>query len=171
MGLLLCGTMRRGLRSSDTGRGQAGNRGQFAEPWRPTTVAYTGRLKEAREFSRRAVYSAERAGQKETAASYSAVSGLREALFGNAGEARRSATVAMERSTGRDVQYGSALALAYAGDDKQARTLTDDLSKGFPEDTVVLSNYLPTLRAKLALRGEKMLQRPLRFSETRRRMS
>jgi eukaryotic-like serine/threonine-protein kinase len=116
------------------------------------TVAYTGRLKEAREFSRRAVDSAERAEQKETAASYSAVSGLREALFGNAGEARRSATVAMERSTGRDVQYGSALALAYAGDDKQARTLTDDLSKRFPEDTVVLSNYLPTLRAKLALR-------------------
>jgi predicted Zn-dependent protease len=49
------------------------------------------------------------------------------------------------------VQYGSALALAYAGDDKRARALTDDLGKRFPEDTVVLFNYLPTLRAKLAL--------------------
>jgi len=115
------------------------------------TVAYTGRLREAREFSRRATDSAERAEQRETAASYSAVSGLREALFGNAGEARRNATLAMERSTGRDVQYGSALALAYAGDDKRARALTDDLGKRFPEDTVVLFNYLPTLRAKLAL--------------------
>jgi DNA-binding winged helix-turn-helix (wHTH) protein/tetratricopeptide (TPR) repeat protein len=115
------------------------------------TVAYTGRLREARELSRRAVGSAERAVQKETAASYSAVSGLREALFGSEVEARRSATLAMERSTGRDVQYGSALALAYAGDDKRARTLTNDLGKRFPEDTVVLFNYLPTLRAKLAI--------------------
>jgi DNA-binding winged helix-turn-helix (wHTH) protein/tetratricopeptide (TPR) repeat protein len=115
------------------------------------TVAYTGRLREARELSRRAVGFAERAGQKETAASYSAVSGLREALFGNKGEARRNASLAMEHSTGRDVQYGSALTLAYAGDDKRARALTDDLGKRFPEDTVVLFNYLPTLRAKLAL--------------------
>jgi tetratricopeptide (TPR) repeat protein len=115
------------------------------------SVAYTGRLREARELSRQAVGSAERAGQNETAASYSAVSGLREALFGNEGEARQSATLAMERSTGRDAQYGSTLALAYAGDDKRARALADDLGKRFPEDTVVLFNYLPTLRAKLAL--------------------
>jgi predicted Zn-dependent protease len=50
------------------------------------------------------------------------------------------------------VQYGAALALAYAGDDARARALTDDLGKKFPEDTIVQFNYLPTLRAKLALR-------------------
>ena len=46
-------------------------------------------------------------GQKKRkpAAMYSAMSGLREALFGNAEEARRRATLAMGRSTGRDVQY------------------------------------------------------------------
>jgi eukaryotic-like serine/threonine-protein kinase len=49
------------------------------------------------------------------------------------------------------VQYGAALALAYAEDDKRARTLTDDLSKRFPEDTIVQFNCLPTLRAKSAL--------------------
>jgi len=59
--------------------------------------------------------------------------------------------LAMQRSTGRDAQYGAALALAYAGDDKRAQTLTDDLDKRFPEDTLVRFNYLPTLRAKLAL--------------------
>src|ERR1700675_2759496 len=115
------------------------------------TVAYSGRLREAREFSRRATDSAERAEQRETAASYSALSGLREALFGNASEARRRSTLAMERSAGRDVQYGSALGLAYASDDRLARTLTNDLGKRFPEDTIVQFNYLPTLRAKLAL--------------------
>jgi tetratricopeptide (TPR) repeat protein len=115
------------------------------------TAAYSGRLRDAREFSRRAVDSAERAQAKEAAATYSAQSGLREALFGNADEARRRAALARGRSAGRDVQYGSALALAYAGDGGRAQALTDDLSKRFPEDTIVQFNFLPTLRAKLAV--------------------
>jgi eukaryotic-like serine/threonine-protein kinase len=115
------------------------------------TAAFSGRLRNAREFSRWAVDSAERAGEKEAAATYSAVSGLREALFGNAEEARRHAASAMERSTGHDVQYGAALAFAYLGDDGRAQALTDDLGRRFPEATIVQFNYLPTLRAKLAV--------------------
>jgi eukaryotic-like serine/threonine-protein kinase len=115
------------------------------------TAAFSGRLRNAREFSRRAVDSAERAGEKEAAATYSAVSGVREALFGNAEEARRRAALAMERSTGHDVQYGAALAFTYLGDDWRAQALTDDLGKRFPEATIVQFNYLPTLRAKLAV--------------------
>jgi predicted Zn-dependent protease len=95
--------------------------------------------------------SAERAEEKEAAATYSAGSGLREALFGNADEARRRSALAIQRSAGRDVQYGAALALAYAGNDERPQALTDDLGKRFPEDTIVQFNYLPTLRAKLAL--------------------
>ncbi len=115
------------------------------------TAAYFGRLGEAKELTRQAMESAERAGRKEKAASFSATSGLTEALFGNAGEARRRATLAMESSAGVDVQYGSALALAYAGDTGRAQDLTDGLDKRFPEATIVQFNYLPTLRARLAL--------------------
>jgi DNA-binding winged helix-turn-helix (wHTH) protein/tetratricopeptide (TPR) repeat protein len=115
------------------------------------TSAYSGRLRYAREYSRRAVDSAEQAEEKETAATYSALSGLREALFGNAGEARRRATLAVGRSADRDVRYFAALALAYAGDDGRAQALTGDLAKRFPEDTIVQFNYLPTLRARLAV--------------------
>ena len=115
------------------------------------TAAYSGRLREAREFSRQAIDSAERAGETETAETYLAVSGLREALFGNAEEARRRATMAMQSSAGRGVQYGAALALAYAGADAGARALTDDLGKRFPEVTMVQFSFLPTLRAKLAV--------------------
>jgi eukaryotic-like serine/threonine-protein kinase len=115
------------------------------------TAAYSGRLRDAREFSRRAMDSAERSGEKEPAATYIALSGLREALFGNADEARRRATLAMGRSTDRDVQYAAALAFAYAGEDGRAKALTDDLGKKFPEATIVQFNYLPTLRAKLAV--------------------
>jgi eukaryotic-like serine/threonine-protein kinase len=115
------------------------------------TAAYSGRLRAAREFSRQAMDSAERAGEEEAAATYSASSGLREALFGYADAARRRASLAMKRPAGHDVQCVSALALAYAGDDRQAQALTAGLAQSFPEATIVRYNYLPTLRAKLAL--------------------
>jgi serine/threonine protein kinase/tetratricopeptide (TPR) repeat protein len=115
------------------------------------TAAYSGRLRAAREFSRQATDSAERAGEEEAAATYSAASGLREALFGYADAARRRASLAMKRPAGHDVQCVSALALAYAGDDRQAQALTAGLAQSFPEATIVQYNYLPTLRAKLAL--------------------
>ena len=116
------------------------------------TAAYFGHLGKAREFSRRAADAAELAGEKETAATYYAVSALREALFGNAADARRLATVAMGRSTsGRDLDYGVALALAYAGGEGRTQVLANDLGKRFSEDTVVQFNYLPTLLARLAV--------------------
>ncbi len=115
------------------------------------TAAYSGRLRSAREFSRQAIDSAERSGDKEAAATYSALSALREALFGNPDEARRLATLVMSHPAGHDLQYASALSWAYIGDDERAQKLTDDLGQRFPEATVVQFNYLPTLRAKLAV--------------------
>lgn len=115
------------------------------------TAAYRGQLRKARQFSRQAMESAERSGRKEAAATYAAMSALREALFGNAGEARRLAAAAMKDPEGHDEPYGAALALAYAGGGEQAQTLAGDLNKRFPDDTLVQFNYLPTLRAELAL--------------------
>jgi len=112
-------------------------------------AAYSGQLGKAREFSRRAVAIAKQAKQKEAPASFEAESALREALFGNAAEARTQAAAALGLSTGRDVQYGAALALAFASDLSRARVLADDLAKRFPEDTLVQFNYLPTTRAQL----------------------
>jgi tetratricopeptide (TPR) repeat protein/predicted Ser/Thr protein kinase len=119
------------------------------------TAAYSGRLRTAREFSHRATDSAKRAEQQETAATYSAYSGLREALFGNAAEARQQVESALRLSTGRDVKYPAALALALAGHTVRAQALADDLGKRFPEDTIVRFAYLPTLHAQIALnRGD-----------------
>jgi eukaryotic-like serine/threonine-protein kinase len=115
------------------------------------TSSYSGRLEEARDFSRQAMDSAGRADLKEAAATYAARSGLREALFGNFDETQRIAAMAMQRSTDQGVQFSAALALAYAGDVKQAQALTADLDKRFPESTIVQVNFLPTLYAKLTL--------------------
>jgi eukaryotic-like serine/threonine-protein kinase len=115
------------------------------------TAAYSGRLAKAREFSHRAVASAEHAGEKETGAGYEASAAVREALFGNEIEARRRAAAALVLSNGRDVQYAAALALALARDVPRAQALADDLAKRFPQDTVVQFNYLPTIHGQLAL--------------------
>jgi len=118
-------------------------------------AAYSGQLKKARGLFRQAVASAETAGVTETAAGYQARAALCEALFGNEVEARQRATAALELSTGRELQYAAALALALVGHptgvQSQVQKVADGLATRFPEDTLVQFNYLPTLRAQLAL--------------------
>ena len=113
------------------------------------TAAYFGHLGRARELSRQASSSAKRAGENEISATYEAVAALREGLFGNANRAGQRTALAKERSGGPDKYYAVVLALAYTGDESQG--LADNLNESFPENTVVQFNYLPTLRAKLAL--------------------
>ena len=115
------------------------------------TAAYSGRLGKAREFSRRAMASAEQAEEKEAAAEDEAHAALREALFGNITEARHRAATALRLSTGRDMQYEAALALSFARQSARAQALADELAKRFPDDTEIQFNYLPTIRAQLAV--------------------
>ena len=116
-----------------------------------STSAYFGRMQKSREFSRLAVASAERADEKETAATYEADEAVAEALFGNRVEARNQATAALRLSTGGDVQYAAALARALAEDSAGAVALVDDLVKRFPENTIIQLNYSPTVHAQASL--------------------
>jgi serine/threonine protein kinase/Flp pilus assembly protein TadD len=115
------------------------------------TAAYSGRLKKSLEYSRRAVASAERAEEQETAAEYEADAALQTALFGKTAGVQQRTNAALGRSNGRDVQFLAALALAFAGDSARSQSLADDLAKRFPEDTMAHYHYLPTIRAQLAL--------------------
>ncbi|MGH9705089.1 MAG: hypothetical protein ACRD4K_17065, partial [Candidatus Acidiferrales bacterium] len=119
------------------------------------TAAYHGQLAKSRDFNRRAIAAAAHAEEVETAAGYGAAAAFREALFGNASEARQRAEESMAISNGRDSQYVAAMALLMAGNDAksvaEAQKLSDDLAKRFPDDTIVKFNYLPTLRAQMLL--------------------
>jgi len=115
------------------------------------TAAYYGQLNKARELSRQAAASAERAGHKEGAAGCEAAAGLREALFGNGAEAKRAAANALRASNGKDVQFVAALSLAMVGDKEKAIEFADSLKSRFPDDTIVKFNYLPTIYAQIAL--------------------
>ena len=120
------------------------------------TAAYGGQFAKARELTRRAAESAERADEKETAADYDAEAAVREALVGNTTLARQQAQAALALSKGRDVEAMSATALGLAGDSAQAMRLADDLGKRFPEDTIVQVNYVPMIHAAAALRGNDL---------------
>ena len=116
-----------------------------------SVLAYSGHLQEARRKSRQAVDLAQQTPhRRENAATYDAGAAVREAFFGNAREARRYAAAALDLSKGRDVEYGTAFALALSGDVAQSQALASDLEKR-SEDTYVRFNYLPTLRALWAL--------------------
>jgi serine/threonine protein kinase/tetratricopeptide (TPR) repeat protein len=126
--------------------------------WEADIAAYSGLQEKSRELSRRAIASAQNAGENETAASYEANSSLREALFGNTVQARQQATAALGLSIGRDVQFEAALVLALTGDDTRAEGLANDLSKRYPEDTIVQFKELPMVRAQLALNHNQPLK-------------
>jgi tetratricopeptide (TPR) repeat protein/predicted Ser/Thr protein kinase len=126
-----------------------------AEDWicdeQAAALAYSGHVQEARKMSRHAEDLATHSGQQDRAAMYRAGSAVREALFGNKQEARRTAKAALALSKSRDVEFGAAFASALAGDTLSSRALTNDLDRRFPEDTFVRFTYLPTLRALAAL--------------------
>jgi eukaryotic-like serine/threonine-protein kinase len=114
------------------------------------TAAYSGRLKEALDHSRRAALLANLAGNKELAANSESSAALWEALFGNP-DARETAVKSLDLSKGPRPQFDATLALAISGDLSRAEKAADDLEKRFPEQTVYVANYFPTLRARIAL--------------------
>jgi predicted Zn-dependent protease len=120
------------------------------------TEAYAGHQRKAREFSRRSVESALRADRKETAANARINNALREAVFGNPAQARQAAAEALNLApTSQSVEIEAALVFARAGDAARAQSLTQDLGKRFPLDTLVQSIWLPTIEAQLHLGKNK----------------
>ncbi len=114
-------------------------------------LAFLGHLDEARRLSYHAVSLAEQAGRKEAAARWESGIAIREALFGNFGDAKKHAAASIALSDGRDSEFGASFAFALARDSARAKSLAEDLGKRFPEDTNVRFHYLPPVRALLAL--------------------
>jgi serine/threonine protein kinase len=116
------------------------------------TEAYSGHLGKARVWNERAVDSAMQRDSKEVAAIWLENSALREAAFGNAGDARRDAAQGLKLNpTTQSVELEAALAFAMAGDAGKAESLAGELDKIFPQDTQVQSLWLPAINAQLAL--------------------
>ena len=115
------------------------------------TEAFHGRLKKAREFSRRAVAAALLADAKEDAADWQVTQALREAEFGNTDQARLDTKSALALTASRKVQVAAALAFARAGDFARAQAMATDLQERFPTDSLLANYWLPSIRAAIAI--------------------
>jgi tetratricopeptide (TPR) repeat protein len=134
--------------------------GNAAEPelthFKALALARSGQLERAGSLARRAVDLSEKAGQRERAAVFQTAPAVWHALVGNAAEARRSAALALDMSTGRDVSYAAGFALALTGDLSRPQALLKDLEARFPQDTTVNISYVPALRGLIALKQGKL---------------
>lgn len=120
------------------------------------TEAYYGRLKSARDLTRRAVDSALKADLKESAATWMVQSALREAVFGNSAQAQRDAEEALKLSPeSKDVRAMAALVFARTGNKAQARSISDDLSALYVSNTVMQKAWLPLVHSQMAMHEQK----------------
>ena len=110
-----------------------------------------GKVRSARELTRRAMDSAEHNDAKETAAAYQALAALREVESGNRDQALADAHAALKLAPNRDVRAIAGLALARAADTVTAEKLMAELDKTLPLDTMVQKYWLPTIGAAVSL--------------------
>jgi eukaryotic-like serine/threonine-protein kinase len=117
----------------------------------PNTEAWYGRSKNARELTRRAIDSAQQNDSRDRAGSYQAAAALREAEFDERQGAIADANAALKPAPNYPVRAMAALALALAGDAAGAEKLAGHLDKARPQDTLIQTYWLPTIRAAVAL--------------------
>ena len=119
---------------------------------RSDTEAFTGHLGRARELTRQAGEAAVAADNHENAGIWWGMGALREAAFGNVGEARQAAAQALKVAPNtQSATLEVALAYAMTGDTAHAQQLAADLEKQYPLDTQLHSLWLPAIGAQLAL--------------------
>jgi DNA-binding winged helix-turn-helix (wHTH) protein/tetratricopeptide (TPR) repeat protein len=116
------------------------------------TEAYAGRLSKSRELSERAVESAQRSDNTESAATWDTHLAIREAGFGNYEAAQQAAAAGIKLdSKSKAVRIEAALAYAMAHDSEAAELIARDLNVNYPVDVQIQSLFLPAIQAQLAL--------------------
>ncbi|MBW8869593.1 MAG: hypothetical protein JF563_02255, partial [Acidobacteriales bacterium] len=128
-------------------------------PWlmnyEAATLAQAGRLIQARELQDQAVRQTLRGSRQELEAQLLVAASFTEVFYGYPDGAAKQVRTASRLSTGKSVEYAAALVLAMTANAEEASGLMNDLRQRFPEDTLVRYNYLPTIRAALALADKR----------------
>jgi len=122
--------------------------------WQAGAAAFAGQLRKAREMSRRAIDLAAGGATKELAARYATEQALWGAVLGDCQQARADAAQGLEIVRGRTSLSRAALALALCGEANQVKPLIDELNQRYPEDTVINSIWLPTIRGAIDLQRD-----------------
>jgi eukaryotic-like serine/threonine-protein kinase len=126
--------------------------------WQSGAAAFAGQWRRAQELARRAIELAVQSEMKELAARYASEQALRGAVLGACQQARAAAAQGLKLARGRVTLPRAALALALCGETNQAKPLVDELTKLYPEDTLINSLWLPAINAAVALQGGNATQ-------------
>jgi len=113
------------------------------------TEAYYGHYEKARELSGVAADLMEHNQDRESAAACLADVAVREAEAGAFAFARQYLARAQKLAPSTDVRTLAALVMARTGNLNQARTLSAQLDREFPSDTMMQKYWLPVIRAAI----------------------
>ncbi|HYA97040.1 MAG TPA: hypothetical protein VEH49_03020, partial [Methylomirabilota bacterium] len=117
------------------------------------TAAFHGQLRKSLVLDMRAAEVARRQKREDTALIYAARMAYNSALLGQEQNAVRLADGVLQRGPSRYASALVALSLALAHQLPRAQALADELAKSYPNDTVLQTNLLPSIRAALAIRS------------------
>lgn len=111
-----------------------------------------GQLKQARELDRKSIQAADALNLKEAGPLIIAQEADLYASVEDRAQAAKIAAEALKLSSSPEVKANAAYALAYAGDEKLALSLADDISRAQPNSTIVQFEEVPLIRALVELR-------------------
>ncbi len=116
------------------------------------SAEFLGQLAKANQLSDRAIELAQRKSElKEATAQLILQQAARNATFGNCGSVSQTTTKALGLSKDRTSLILAANAFAACGQGALAQPLIDELSRKFPDDTLLSTVSLPLVRAQLEL--------------------
>lgn len=115
--------------------------------------AYAGQMARARALTRTAIQGFRRVGRPGAGLQEEARLAVDEALVGDFAHATALAQAALSKDVNRKARAGAAIAFALAGNTKEASLMADRLSAEYPDATDVQRNFVPAIRAAVALRN------------------
>ena len=119
--------------------------------WQAGAAACAGQWREAKEFARHAIDLVAHGNTQELAARYAVEQALRGVVLEDYPQAKADAAQGLQLARGRASLPRAALALALCGEAEQVTPLIDELRQCYPDDTMIHSIWLPTIRAALEL--------------------
>ena len=122
-----------------------------AQTWQAQTADFSGQLAKANQFNDRAIELARQSGVKEITAQVLLQQAGRNATFGNCAPVSEIVTSALALSRERANLVAAANALAACGQAAAAQANMDELSRRFPQDTLLSTISIPIARAQLEL--------------------
>ncbi len=129
----------------------AATKPEEALTWQAQTSDFSGQLAKANQFSDHAIELARQSGVKEITAQALLQQAGRNAAFGNCAPVSGIVTSALALSREQANLVAAASALAGCGQAAAAQANLDEVSKAFPQDTLLNTISIPIARAQLEL--------------------